>query len=205
MNQPVMDWPESLMPDAFHGLDALQSVSPRGQKAAALLLQHGVWNEFVGFDPIVVGTFPINLDIDGSDIDILCHCPDFDSFEARVQSAFDLFDGFRLHHRPATEHVGAAIVVRFVLDDLPVEVFATGTPSQSQFGFRHMLVEARVIALLGESFASDIRQLKCEGIKTEPAFALMLNLGGDPYIALDRLYDLGPDALRDRVMAAITP
>jgi hypothetical protein len=205
MNQPVMDWPESLMPDAFRGLDVLRSVSARGQKAAGLLLQHGIWNELAGFDPIVAGTFPINLDIVGSDVDILCYCPDADGLEARVQTSFGYLDGFGLHHRPATQHVGSAIVVRFVLDDLPVEIFATGTPSQSQFGFRHMLVEARVIALLGERFASDIRQLKRGGVKTEPAFARLLKLGGDPYIALDGLYELGPDALRDRVMAAINP
>lgn len=205
MNQPVMDWPKSLMPDAFRGLDVLQSVSVRGQKAARLLIQHGVWDGLAGFDPIVAGTFPINLDIDGSDIDILCYCPEFGGFEARAQSAFGHLDGFGLHHRPATQHVGPAIVVRFVLGDLPVEIFATGTPSQSQFGFRHMLVEARVVALLGESFASDIRQLKREGVKTEPAFASLLTLGGDPYIALDGLYDLGPDALRDWVRAAINP
>lgn len=205
MNQTVMDWPENLMPDAFRGLDLLQCVSARGGKAAGLLSRYGVWDGLAGFDPVIAGTFPINLDIEGSDIDILCHCPDFDGFAAHAQSAFGYLDDFGLHRRPATRHVGPAIVVRFVLDDLPVEIFATGTPSQSQFGFRHMLVEARVIALLGEGFASDISQLKRQGIKTEPAFARLLKLGGDPYIALDGLYDLGPDALRQRVMAAINP
>ncbi|OHY98518.1 DUF4269 domain-containing protein [Thalassospira sp.] len=199
MNQTGMDWPESLMPNAFRGLDLLRSVSVRGQKAAGLISGHGVWDGLAGFDPIVAGTFPINLDIDGSDIDILCHCPDFDGFKAHVQAVFGHHDDFGLHRRPATQHVAQAIVVRFVLDDLPVEIFATGTPSQCQFGFRHMLVEARLIYLLGSQLSEEIRKMKRAGFKTEPAFAILLELGADPYLVLDEMYDLGPLALKSRV------
>ena len=55
MNQTGMDWPESLMPNAFRGLDLLRSVSVRGQKAAGLISGHGVWDGLAGFDPIVSG------------------------------------------------------------------------------------------------------------------------------------------------------
>ncbi len=41
--------------------------------------------------------------------------------------------------------------------------------------------------------------MKRAGFKTEPAFAILLELGADPYLVLDEMYDLGPLALKSRV------
>ena len=196
MNQPVMDWSEDLMPHYFRGLDHLRAVSPRGQKAADLVGRYGVLRTLSAFDPLVVGTLPINLDIEGSDLDILCHCPDPDGFSDHARAAFHHFDRFSLHCRPATRNIGISSVVRFVLEGLPVEIFATGTPSECQFGFRHMLVEARLLYLLGPQLSEEIRKMKRAGFKTEPAFASCLELGGESYLVLDEMYDLDPLALK---------
>ncbi len=199
MNQQVIDWPEDLMPGHFRGLDHLRSVSARARNVAGLVSRHGVLQALSGFDPLLAGTIPINLDIDGSDLDILCHCPDPDAFADHTQAAFYHHDDFSLHRRPATQNVGPAIIIRFVLGDLPIEIFATDTPSECQFGFRHMLVEARLIYLLGPQLSEEIRKMKRAGVKTEPAFASLLALGGDPYLVLDEMYDLGQVALKSRV------
>ena len=50
--------------------------------------------------------------------------------------------------------------------------------------YRPMLVEARVLRLLGEEFMRRVVELKEKGVKTEPAFARLLGLDGDPYIAV---------------------
>ena len=47
-----------------------------------------------------------------------------------------------------------------------------------------MIIEAEILEEKGEDFRQKIIELKKSGIKTEPAFAQLLNLKGDPYEAL---------------------
>ncbi len=49
---------------------------------------------------------------------------------------------------------------------------------------RHFQIERRLLALFGVDFQSRVVALKRQGIKTEPAFAALLKLPGDPYEAL---------------------
>lgn len=50
-----------------------------------------------------------------------------------------------------------------------------------------MLIEHQILLEKGESFRQEIISLKKQGIKTEPAFAQLLGLSGDPYEAILRL------------------
>lgn len=47
-----------------------------------------------------------------------------------------------------------------------------------------MLIEYNLLKTYGDPFRERIIQLKKQGIKTEPAFAQLLGLKGDPYLAL---------------------
>ncbi len=44
-----------------------------------------------------------------------------------------------------------------------------------------MIVESRLLTLYGNDFKNKVIKLKKEGMKTEPAFASLLNLKGNPY------------------------
>jgi hypothetical protein len=48
------------------------------------IAQVGVLETLAAFDPHVAGTPPLGLDLPGTDIDILCHAPDPDAFEAAL-------------------------------------------------------------------------------------------------------------------------
>lgn len=181
------------------GLGKLENASDQGAKAADIVRRYGLLERLAAFDPVIVGTLPLAIDTPRSDIDILCEVPDFGPFKSAVEDAFGTCVGFGIHARPATPHVPEARVVRFDLDGLPIEIFATNRPSIEQYGFIHMLVEARILDLLGDGFASQVRDLKNAGIKTEPAFAQLLGLAGDPYIALAEMINLSPAELRDVV------
>jgi hypothetical protein len=192
----TMTWPQNLEIDAFRGLMRLRQSSIRGRKIADDLEESGIWRRLASFDAVVAGTIPLGIDHPASDIDILCHVPDPAAFIGFCQQAFAEFkpDG-RL--RPATENVGPAAVVRFDLDvgtDVEhVEIFATNKPVIEQFGFRNMVVEARLLAVAGDALIREIKDRKQVGEKTEPAFAAVLGLSGDPYLALNKLFSLGPD------------
>lgn len=195
MNQTVMDWPEHLCAKAFKGLGKLETASEQGAKAASFVRKFGLLESLSDFDPVIVGTLPLAIDTPSSDVDILCDVCDFDAFEAIAKNTFGTFDGFGIHARLATAHVPEARVVRFELEGLPIEIFATDRATTEQYGFIHMLIEARILDVLGAEFANQVRDLKNQGIKTEPAFANILGLNGDPYIALAELAALSPAEL----------
>jgi hypothetical protein len=53
-----------------------------------------------------------------------------------------------------------------------------------------MLVEHRILKEKGEVFRQQIIELKKQGYKTEPAFGKLLEIEGDAYEYLLRLYNL---------------
>ena len=76
------------------------------------------------------------------------------------------------------------VLVRFQLEEFKVEIFGQNIPSKEQYAFRHMLIEHQILLQKGETFRQEIVKLKKKGLKTEPAFANILGLTGDPYKAL---------------------
>jgi hypothetical protein len=58
-----------------------------------------------------------------------------------------------------------------------------------------MVVESRLLDILGPDFRNGIIALKKQGIKTEPAFARMLGLSGDPYRAVLAIENYGDEQL----------
>lgn len=71
-----------------------------------------------------------------------------------------------------------------MIDDFPAEIFAQNKPSNQQIAYQHMLIEHEVLINRSEEFRKEIIRLKDSGMKTEPAFAQLLNLKGDPFQAL---------------------
>ncbi len=57
-------------------------------------------------------------------------------------------------------------------------------PVEQQRGWRHLVVEQRLLALGGEGLLEAVLALRRQSMKTEPAFAAVLKLTGDPYLAL---------------------
>ena len=51
-------------------------------------------------------------------------------------------------------------------------------------GYLHMVIEYKILLQKGESFRQQVIALKQSGLKTEPAFAQLLGLPGNPYTAL---------------------
>jgi hypothetical protein len=124
----------------------------------------------------------------GSDLDIACEVADLDAFAHRAEGVFVRLLGFCIVRTMVKEV--PSLVVRFAHCGFAVELFGQPRPVEAQSAYRHLLVEARLLALDGPQARIAIRRLKQNGLKTEPAFARYFNLRGDPYEVLYHLSHL---------------
>lgn len=164
----------------FETLGYLQTGTSRQQEAYQLLTRHQVLEKLSGYDPLLVGTIPINIDIESSDLDIICHSQDQQVFVTTLQHSFAQEKDFRIR---AKEEI---VVATFSLGAFEVEIFGQNLPTRQQLGYRHMLIEYQMLCERGEDFRQQVIALKRQGYKTEPAFAKLLELEGDPYQQLLR-------------------
>lgn len=160
----------------FSNIAYLRQGNSKQQQAYAVLTDYQILSKISLFDPILVGTIPINIDIEGSDLDIICCFTDPQEF---AQVITDLFKN-ELHFS-ISNYSPAAIVASFTIEDFKIEIFGQAIPTRQQFAYRHMIIEHQLLQQHGASFRQQIIALKQQGHKTEPAFALALGLTGDPY------------------------
>lgn len=158
-----------------------------------LLCKHTILSRLTEFDPVLVGTFPLDIAVPGSDLDIICEAPEAGYFLKVVHKNFSQYSDYLSYSTTINSIVSG--VARFYVEDYAVELFGQPIPTRQQNGYRHMVVEARLLTLGGTVFKEKIREAKRSGLKTEPAFADLLRLPGNPYQALLDLEDLTDQAL----------
>jgi len=176
------------------------AVGTSGQRQAyQILVDLKIFDVLAGYNPILVGTIPLDIEVEGSDLDIICEVYDLSQFEALLQAQFSAWPDFSLRHR---QHNNLPVVVcNFTVSDFPVEIFGQPRPVKAQHAYRHMVAEARLLSLAGrmattgEAAKTAIRRLKAEGLKTEPAFGQYFVLPGDPYETLLTLAEAAEERL----------
>lgn len=177
------------------GIDYLMEGNPRQQEVYRVLRRLGVMEVLEPYHPVLVGTVPLDVDIPGSDLDVICHVEEGDreAFEALLKDTFGSCGDFEY----AAREVDGLLrqVGRFQYEGWAVEIFGQPLPVEEQNGYRHMVVEYRLLELLVDRGREAIRRLKLQGFKTEPAFARLLGLEGDPYKMLLDMFDWSPEQL----------
>jgi hypothetical protein len=185
----------------WRDLHYLTTGTPTQRAAYAVMMQSELLEHLRDYSPTLVGTIPLNIDIPGSDLDILCEAVNFTSFSTLLRKFYTHLPGFEQKTKilnGAPSHISrfvwelkgtsesasellrnTGIAIRF-----PIEIVAQSIPVTQQRAYRHMLAEARLLERDGEPAQQAIRQLKLSGLKTEPAFAKYFNLQGDPYLAI---------------------
>ncbi|MDH6310645.1 hypothetical protein M2451_003436 [Dysgonomonas sp. PFB1-18] len=174
----------------FSDITYLLSGNERQQRAYALLSETNILHTLSKYSPILVGTFPIGIDVEGSDLDIVCQAQDLISFQKFVQQHFSNYPLFSDHFK------GKAYVAGFEYSGMPFEIYVTSEPFTQQHGYRHMVVESRIMDIAGEGFREKIIGLKKNGYKTEPAFGKLLDMS-EPYSELLLLENLSDEALKE--------
>lgn len=166
----------------FDTLDYLKSGNFKQQAAYRTLTAHSIFIKLQAFSPILTGTIPINIDTDNSDMDIACYWKDKAAFRQVLTNEFNKYKLFTLNQKLVNNI--ETIICSFSIDNFTLEIFGQNRPSREQESYRHMLIESEILKTRGENFRKEIIQLKKAGHKTEPAFAKLLALEGDPYEAI---------------------
>jgi len=169
----------------FLKIDYLKDGNERQKLAFDTLVNHQIMEKLTAYHPILTGTIPINIDIESSDLDIICYWQDRISFVAKIEASFGLEKDFILRELSIDGH--QTIIANFKIDKFEIEIFGQNIPIIKQNAYLHMLIEHRILKEKGEDFRLKVIQLKKEGYKTEPAFAKLLNLKGNPYQSLLQL------------------
>jgi hypothetical protein len=163
----------------------LKTGSPAQQQAYTALQGSHVLDKLKNFSATLVGTYPIDIAITGSDLDIICEVKDHAGFAALLKSKFASFNQFELIQK---EIRGVfTTICRFEFGNFQFEIFGQDKPVHQQWAYRHMLIEHQLLIKYGDELKTMVIALKQKGIKTETAFAMLLQLQGDPYVALLQL------------------
>lgn len=169
----------------FTTIDYLKFGSQTQQEIYHLLVKNGIFENLKDFSPILVGTFPIGIAIESSDLDIACYWREKNQFIAHLKNCFEDFENFHLQEQEVDTK--PTIIAGFKLEGFEFEIFGQDIPVTAQFGYRHMIIEAKILEEKGDSFRQEIIELKKQGLKTEPAFAKLLGITGNPYLELLKL------------------
>ena len=169
----------------FLTIEYLKSGNNRQREAYQTLMRHAVLEKLSEFSPVLVGTIPISIDISSSDLDIACCWTNKNAFYNHIKCNFGNETGFQISEMIINGH--EMIISSFILGNFEIEIFGQAIAVEKQYGYRHMLIEYKILEQQGEEFRKEILELKERGYKTEPAFALLLGLQGNPYEALLQL------------------
>lgn len=170
----------------FTKIDYLENGNERQRSAYELLTKHRIFEKLKYYSPILAGTIPIEIDIEGSDLDLI--------FEVDLKFEEDFLDDLMfskfIPHDVRVEYPiingEKCITLNFMLEGFPIEIFGQNKPTTQQNAYLHMIAEHKILQEKGEEFKQKIIELKKQGIKTEPAFGMLLGLE-NPYEDLLKL------------------
>jgi N-acetylglutamate synthase-like GNAT family acetyltransferase len=169
----------------FKNIEYLKIGNKRQRNAYFALHELEIFDYLNKYSPILTGTIPIEIDLPDSDLDIICECKDHNSFTKDLTDKFGKYLDFQIW---TNTHQGEkSTIASFSHEGQKIEIFGQNIPSDKQNSFRHMLIEKHILQEKGTEFKNQIVELKKQGIKTEPAFAQLLGLKGDPYLELLKL------------------
>ncbi|WP_297433294.1 DUF4269 domain-containing protein [uncultured Cetobacterium sp.] len=184
--------------EKFKDVEYLKVGNLKQKQSYKILKNIKIFKILEEFNPILVGTIPIGVDVDKSDLDIVCeiNLKNKDSLKNISTKNFSQFKNFKIIDTFSTTGV---VVINFFVDNIEIEIYASKVSSFETNGYRHMIIEERILSCCSLKFKEKIVALKKSGIKTEPAFAKLLKLNGNPYEELLNLEFLSDEEIVDKL------
>jgi len=181
-------------------LTYLNRGSERQREAFRVLIDLDVFSMLAEFEPVLAGSFPLGIETPQSDLDIICWAEDLAHFTMVAQDAYG--DQSEYMSRRTEKNDLPTVICNFQVGTLPIELFAQPRHSEEQNAYRHLIAEARLLREGGAEATLAIRDLKLEGMKTEPAFGQYFCLPGDPYEILLTLADATAEEMSEVAIQA---
>ena len=152
--------------------------SEKQLQAYQLLKRTRILEKLLRFTPVLTGCLPLDIDTQNR-IYITCCWEDKAQF-FKALNQFQEEENFEI--RDIDLRGVNTIICCFDVDDFHVRIMGQNFPVEQQESYLHLLKEALILEKKGEDFKQEIIELKKIGLETEPAFAYLLNLNGDPYL-----------------------
>ncbi|MBP9682552.1 MAG: DUF4269 domain-containing protein [Bacteriovorax sp.] len=176
-------------------INDLQFGNERQKKAYFAIQQLNLFNKLSKYSPFLAGTIPLDIDVDSSDLDIICESVDIAEFESTLKFHFEELESFTSYTQNVRDV--PTFIACFKYLEFDFEFFCQSVPVRKQCAYIHFVIEFRLLTLGGVKAHESIRHLKRQGIKTEPAFALYFKLAGDPYEELAKMIDFSDRQLQE--------
>ncbi|CEN92715.1 MAG: DUF4269 domain-containing protein [Paraclostridium sordellii] len=179
------------MANDFFNIGYLRVGNDIQKLAYELLNKINIFDILKKYNPILVGTIPIEINIENSDLDIICEVYNIAEFKKIMKDNFSNFNEFKINK--VNDKI---LVINFIVEKFEIEVYAQNLKSINQNGYKHMIIENRILSLGGAKVRDEIIYFKKNGLKTEPAFAKILGLNGNPYDELLKIDNLSDTEIR---------
>lgn len=151
----------------------------RNQKVWDALISSEILTSLSQWHPFVAGTFPLGVEAEDSDLDILLTLKNTEALKEKLQPLLN-----RSTEVSWKENTEKLISLSFTYLGIKFDLYAEPTLSYHQMAARHFRVEEKILEDGNAQLREKIISLRKAGLKTEPAFAQALGLKGDPYEAL---------------------
>lgn len=165
----------------FTSIHYLKTGNSVQKKAFNVLTALNIFEDFKEYQPLLVGTIPLEIQTLKSDLDIILYTNQITDLAKKLELYFKSEKEFTIRVIDLEQHI---LVCDFWFEGFEIEIYSQNKPTQQQMGYLHMLKEYEILQANSNAFKKQIIALKQQGIKTEPAFAQLLNLEGNPYEAL---------------------
>lgn len=156
----------------FRNIGYLRQGNARQQEVYALLTDYAVMAKLERYDPILVGSIPLNVGTEASDIDIICCWQSKEEFVETVSNAFGNADCFSITEKSTDE--GCIVRCQLALNGVDIEIFGSSIPSDQQNAYKRMLAKYEIVERNGENFRQQVVNLKRKGFKTGEAIKHLL-------------------------------
>lgn len=142
----------------WENISYLLDGNEKQRKVYTTLEKVKIFDILKSFNPILVGTIPIDIDTENSDLDIICEVYDFDEFEEVLSKNFKEMKEFKITIDKRKEIKN--LVANFIYYGFIIEIFGQSLPTKKQNGYKHMIIEERLLKIGGDDFKREIIKLK---------------------------------------------
>ncbi|MDP4549599.1 DUF4269 domain-containing protein [Alkalihalobacillus macyae] len=162
-------------------VEAMKSGSDKQKMAYKAIEDLQIMDKLRSYNPVVCGTIPIGLDIEGSDLDIIMEISNLEHFENKLRTLYGHKDHFSL--KRTTINGMEVVKANFKFKRFDFELFGQRRPVHKQNAYLHMIIEYELMQRVSD-LKFKVLELRRQGYKTEPAFCKILGITEDPYQGL---------------------